>query len=86
MHWWDNGYRPCNSLKLTWVIKYGVVIRKQDLDNIMTQLIEPTNDAGDMVANRIEPVLASPVASIYGQKTGHRVKTFPVSIFRFVWG
>lgn len=33
----------------------------------MAQVIEPTNDAGYMVANRIEPVLASPGASIYGQ-------------------
>lgn len=32
----------------------------------MAQVIEPTNDAGYMVANRIEPVLASPGASIYG--------------------
>jgi len=43
------------------------VIRKQGSDNIMAQVIEPTNDAGYMVANRIEPVLASPGASIYGQ-------------------
>lgn len=35
----------------------------------MAQVIEPTNDAGYMVANRIEPVLASPGASIYGQQT-----------------
>jgi hypothetical protein len=34
----------------------------------MAQVIEPTNDAGYMVANRIEPVLASPGASIYGQQ------------------
>lgn len=34
----------------------------------MAQVIEPTNDAGHMVANRIEPVLASPGASIYGQQ------------------
>ena len=33
----------------------------------MAQVIEPTNDAGYMVANRIELVLASPGASIYGQ-------------------
>ena len=33
----------------------------------MARVIEPTNDAGYMVANRIEPVLASPGASIYGQ-------------------
>ncbi len=33
----------------------------------MAQVIEPTNDAGYMVANRIEPVLAPPRASIYGQ-------------------
>lgn len=33
----------------------------------MAQVIEPTNDAGYMVANRIEPVLASPGVSIYGQ-------------------
>ncbi len=33
----------------------------------MAQVIEPTNDAGYMVANRIELVLASPWASIYGQ-------------------
>lgn len=33
----------------------------------MAQVIESTNDAGYMVANRIEPVLASPGASIYGQ-------------------
>lgn len=32
----------------------------------MAQVIEPTNDVGYMVANRIEPVLASPGASIYG--------------------
>ena len=32
----------------------------------MAQVIEPTNDAGYMVTNRIEPVLASPGASIYG--------------------
>lgn len=31
----------------------------------MAQVIEPTNDAGYMAANRIEPVLASPGASIY---------------------
>lgn len=33
----------------------------------MARVIEPTNDAGYMVADRIEPVLASPGASIYGQ-------------------
>lgn len=33
----------------------------------MAQVIEPTNDAGYMVANRIEPVLVTPGASIYGQ-------------------
>lgn len=33
----------------------------------MAQVIEPTNDAGYMVANRIESVLASPGAPIYGQ-------------------
>lgn len=33
----------------------------------MTQVIEPTNDAEYMAANRIKPVLASPGASIYGQ-------------------
>lgn len=33
----------------------------------MAQVIEPTKDAGYMVANRIEPVLAPPGASIYGQ-------------------
>lgn len=32
----------------------------------MARVIKPTNDAGYMVANRIEPVLASPGASIYG--------------------
>lgn len=34
----------------------------------MAQVIEPTYDAGYMVANCIEPVLASPGASIYGQQ------------------
>jgi hypothetical protein len=33
----------------------------------MAQVIEPTKDPGYMVANRIEPVLAPPGASIYGQ-------------------
>lgn len=33
----------------------------------MARVTGPTNDAGYMVANRIEPVLASPGASIYGQ-------------------
>ena len=33
----------------------------------MARVIEPTNDAGYMVANHIEPVLASSGASIYGQ-------------------
>lgn len=33
----------------------------------MAQVIEPTNDAGYMVANRIESGLAAPGASIYGQ-------------------
>ncbi|WP_176227873.1 hypothetical protein [Cedecea sp. NFIX57] len=32
----------------------------------MAQVIEPTNDAGYMVANRIESGLAAPGASIYG--------------------
>lgn len=32
----------------------------------MARVIEPTNDAGYMVANRIESVLASRGASIYG--------------------
>ncbi|EFN8782257.1 hypothetical protein D9X36_16110 [Escherichia coli] len=35
------------------------MIRKQVSHDIMAQVIEPTNDAGYMVANRIEPVLAS---------------------------
>ncbi len=34
----------------------------------MAQVIEPTNDAGYMVANRIEPVLASSGTSIYAQQ------------------
>jgi len=32
----------------------------------MAQVIEPTNDAGYMLANRIESGLAAPGASIYG--------------------
>jgi hypothetical protein len=43
------------------------VIRIQGPDNIMAQVIEPTNDVGYMVEKRIEPVFASPGASIYGQ-------------------
>ncbi|UAY94420.1 hypothetical protein KSL88_10230 [Pectobacterium polaris] len=33
----------------------------------MAQVTLPTYDAGYMVANRIEPVLVTPGASIYGQ-------------------
>ncbi len=34
----------------------------------MARVTLPTNDAGYMVANRIEPVLVTPGASIYGQQ------------------
>lgn len=34
----------------------------------MAQVTLPTYDAGYMVANRIEPVLVIPGASIYGQQ------------------
>lgn len=33
----------------------------------MAQVIEPTNEAGYMVANRVESGLAAPGAPIYGQ-------------------
>lgn len=34
----------------------------------MARVTLPTNDAGYMVENRIEPVLVTPGASIYGQE------------------
>ncbi|MHA3344693.1 hypothetical protein [Yersinia pseudotuberculosis] len=42
------------------------MIRKQGADDIMARVVQPSNDAGYMAANRINSGLAQRGTSIYG--------------------
>ena len=58
---------------------------KNVVDALKTLLEALPEEVVTEVTSKLNPS-ASHIPVLWSTKTGHRVRVFPVSIFRFVWG
>ena len=65
---------PLNESELEWL---DDILTKYNTDHAILDVAE--------LDGLLTAVLSSPQVK-WSTKTGHRVRVFPVSIFRFVWG